>query len=448
MSTKFNNHVVEFKPLFLFDFSEYFDAREDFLTFDDVEGYVVLGYSCDMNLDIRRMMSERRKLLMSKNPKLTFKGFRKGKEPLDMIVKHFGYNVFFIDIVLDFLECLSFEQSYLIERIVNISRVEWSGERLIVEMVVERFKDLDIKDSDYKGIEIEERDEVVGDVDIQNELDRMIKSRRTAVDKEGEIGSDDYVTFRYVAKVGEKDIDEETTLITDGSDSRWSKEFLDGFIGHKIGDEFEIDVKFDDSFANHVFAGKEVLFKIGIKKVQSIVTPEMNNEFCKKHYDVDDVDALKVKIQDMLLKNKKDANDEFYYTTIENKLIEICGERDLGVSDTFIFMEVDKRLNGYKKAYGDAFNKMAEREDDYKKFVDGLKEQVIKGIKVDVMLQMISNKEDIKVDGDDLIKLKEDMPNIQQAEGADGMVSFMRRKKTMDKIMFYGNKIKVGDVNE
>ena len=117
-------------------------------------------------------------------------------------------------------------------------------------------------------------------------------------------------------------------------------------------------------------------------------------------------------------------------------MLDKYSEADFGISEEFIEMEIEKKLHGYKKMYGRGFDDFEkDKKEEYIKFVEEIKAHVIKGIKIDVILQCISNKEGIKVGEEDLLQARNDYPYLQQAPNAEGMISFLRRKKAMEKLV-------------
>ena len=58
--------------------------------------------------------------------------------------------------------------------------------------------------------------------------------------------------------------------------------FEDGILGHKAGDEFEINVTFPQNYPNKELAGKPVVFKIKLHDVCVRQLPALNSDFAKK----------------------------------------------------------------------------------------------------------------------------------------------------------------------
>ena len=83
--------------------------------------------------------------------------------------------------------------------------------------------------------------------------------------------------------------------------------FEDGILGHKAGDEFEINVTFPKNYPNKELAGKPVVFKIKLHDVCVRQLPALNSDFAKKAANVDTMDEFRAQIRQQLHDNKHAA---------------------------------------------------------------------------------------------------------------------------------------------
>ena len=83
--------------------------------------------------------------------------------------------------------------------------------------------------------------------------------------------------------------------------------FEDGILGHKAGDEFEINVTFPKNYPNKELAGKPVVFKIKLHDVCVRQLPALNSDFAKKAGNVDTMDEFRAQIRQQLHDNKHAA---------------------------------------------------------------------------------------------------------------------------------------------
>ena len=76
--------------------------------------------------------------------------------------------------------------------------------------------------------------------------------------------------------------------------------FEDGILGHKAGDEFEINVTFPKNYPNKELAGKPAVFKIKLHDVCVRQLPALNSDFAKKVANVDTMDELRAQVKQQL----------------------------------------------------------------------------------------------------------------------------------------------------
>ena len=88
-----------------------------------------------------------------------------------------------------------------------------------------------------------------------------------------------------------------------GSD-RMIPGFEEGILGHKAGDEFEINVTFPANYRAKDYAGKAATFKIKLHDVCVRQLPAMNSDFAKKAGNVDTMEEFREKVRKQLYDGK------------------------------------------------------------------------------------------------------------------------------------------------
>ena len=83
--------------------------------------------------------------------------------------------------------------------------------------------------------------------------------------------------------------------------------FEDGILGHKAGDEFEINVTFPERYPSKELAGKPAVFKIKLHDVCVRQLPAMNSDFAKKVGGVDTMEEFREKVHKQLYDGKHGA---------------------------------------------------------------------------------------------------------------------------------------------
>ena len=236
-------------------------------------------------------------------------GFRRGKAPRAVVEQHIGAD----RIKYEALESLLpkvFQQAIKENELDVISQptVEHYdfniGEDLKITAKVEVRPEFDLKD--YKGLTVDVEEYVIPEDAYQKSLDNMLDRAVTyevVVDrptKEDDLVKFDFEGFSNGEKIEHGD-GKNYTL--DLAHSRFIPGFAEQLVGHKVDEEFEINLNFPEDYHEKSLAGAPAMFKIKIHEIKQKVRPELNEEFAKK-MGFDSVEALEKDIKDYLQKDK------------------------------------------------------------------------------------------------------------------------------------------------
>ncbi|MEK1370698.1 trigger factor [Limosilactobacillus fermentum] len=175
---------------------------------------------------------------------------------------------------------------------------------------------------DYRGMEVPEQDTSVSDADVDSELENKRQQQAELVLKEDEAAADgDTVVIDYEGSVdGEKfdggSADNYSLVLGSGS---FIPGFEDQLVGHKAGEDVDVNVTFPEDYHAKDLAGKDALFKVKIHEVKEKQLPELDDEFAK---DVDeDVETL-AELKDKVKKQLQDQKEAAAKAAIEDAAIE------------------------------------------------------------------------------------------------------------------------------
>ncbi len=252
-------------------------------------------------------------------------GFRKGKAPLHIIKTMYGKDVFFEDAINacipEAFEAAVKEAELDIVGNPKFDLVSFEGD---VVLKATGFVKPEATIEDYKGIEAERKVKRVTEADVKAELDRALdRNARFINEYDGALSEGDTVTLDYEGSVdgvpfdGGKAEGHELKL---GSGS-FIPGFEDQIIGHKLGEEFDVNVTFPEDYHAKDLAGKAAVFKCTVRSLKQL--PLADDEFAKDVSEFDTLAEYKADLKAKLTKtNEAMADREF-----EGKIIETLIEK-------------------------------------------------------------------------------------------------------------------------
>ena len=286
----------------------------------------------------------------SEGKKMTIPGFRKGKAPKAFIEKYYGESVFFegaLDklyrpALMDAVEASGLEVISIGQADITAVSKE-DGVQMKVTVVVKP----EITIEGYKGIEATKKKVEVTDADVSGELTKVQdrNSRMVTVDNRAALtGDTTVIDFEGccdgVAFDGGKGENFELSL---GS-GQFIPGFEDQIVGHEVGEEFEINVKFPEEYQAENLKGKDATFKIKLHEIKRKELPVLDDEFAKDVSEFDTLDAYKDSIREKLQSDREKAAE----SDVENQIVEALIEKVQGeIPDEMYENEVEESINSF-----------------------------------------------------------------------------------------------------
>lgn len=338
-----------------------------------------------------------------KNADANIDGFRKGKAPKDVFIKHFGIESLYmdsIDAALPKAYSKALEENKLVpacEPKVDIKNIDESH----VEFEFTIITKPEVKLSSYKNLGVKKETPKVTKEEIADELSHMQSRFAEIVVKEngsvenGDIAVIDFEGFTDgVAFEGGKGTDYPLEI---GSNT-----FIPGFeeqlVGLKKGESKDVNVKFPEDYVENL-KGKDAVFKVTVKEVKARVLPELNEEFYKDlgYDDVKTKEDLEKKIEEHLMEHKtEDAENKYIDALIDAGIAKMTVE----VNDEIVEEEVARMMDDLSHR----LEMQGVPLDKYLEFtgsnIDAFKEQArpeaLKRIKSRYLLDEIISKENLE----------------------------------------------------
>ena len=259
---------------------------------------------------------------------ITVPGFRKGKAPRSIIEKMYGKGVFYEDAINDLIP--EYYESAVKEsglEVVglpefDIESVDENGVVLTVNVYVKP----EVEIEGYKGIEVEKKVDKVTAAEVKAEIDRVRDRNSRMIDVEdraakiGDTANIDYEGFvDGTAFDGGKGEGHDLIL---GS-GQFIPGFEDQIVGHKIGDEFDVNVTFPEDYHAEELKGKAAVFKTRLNSLKLKELPAADDEFARDVSDFDTFAEYEADVKAKITKRKEDAAEAEVESQLIEKLIEL-----------------------------------------------------------------------------------------------------------------------------
>lgn len=387
---------------------------------------------------------------MKQRKSIQIPGFRKGKATQGMIEKVYGEAAFYEDALeavypeavsaaIEEAGLKTVDQPYDLD-VPVMSKAEGVEMKMKVTVYPE------VKLGDYKGLEATMLPTEATDEDVAAELENMRdrNSRLISVeDRAAEMGDTAEIDFEgFVDGVAFDGGKGENYPLELGSGS-----FIPGFeeqvAGHKIDEEFDVNVTFPEEYAEEL-AGKDAVFKCKIHEIKAKEMPELDDEFAKDVSEFDTLDELKEDVKKQLSEKKEaEAKSDF-----ENQLIEkVIANMECEVPECMF----EQRTNEMIQDYGYRLQMQGIDLNTYLSYLgqdmDSFKESFRSGaenqVKASIALDAIVEAEKIEATEEEIdaeiAKLAEqyqmEAEQIKKAVPTEQIASDIKSKKAVDLIV-------------
>lgn len=267
-------------------------------------------------------------------------GFRKGKAPHRVVLRHMGKEALIRE-VIDELGEAAYDEAVEKSRLEPIQLddleiAEW--EPLTLAMTVSLKPTIDL--GDYRSLPVAIREVEVEDVEIEDVLRGLQEqyAERVSVDRPAALGD-----FALVDVEGTLDgrevvkLDQQEYQLRSDADSPVAN-FGEKLIGMSVGEERSFRVAFPGDYEDETFAGHEVDFRAHLYNLQEKHLPEMNDDLARMVGGFASLEELRRKIADDLY-SRRDAEqkDEL----VEGLLDSIAEEGEIDYPPLFLNRELE-----------------------------------------------------------------------------------------------------------
>ena len=269
-------------------------------------------------------------------------GFRKGKVPHTIIEQRYGLaarqDALSDEMQRAFFDLVIGEKLNLAGRPTFTPNNYEAGKDFSFTATFEVFPEVELKG--LENIEVEKPVVEITEADLDKMVDVLRKQQATWTESQDAAKADDRVTIDFVGSVDGEEFEggKASDFVLFMGQGRMIPGFEDGIVGHKTGEQFDIDVTFPEDYHAENLKGKAAKFAITLKKVENMVLPELTEEFVKKFGAGKSVEELRAEIKKNMQRELKNA----VTSRIKNQVINgLLAQNEIEVPAAAVAEEVD-----------------------------------------------------------------------------------------------------------
>ncbi|MDR3726977.1 MAG: trigger factor [Terracidiphilus sp.] len=334
-------------------------------------------------------------------------GFRAGKVPETVIKRRFAAEI--KKDVIDGLLPERFNKAVLdlgVKPVGQPQVIELTvedGEPLHVKAVFEYLPDFSI--DGYQSVTVDKPAVEITDEEYQQELAQLRESRASVepVEEDRPLVDGDWAQITYKGQIdGDAEaapIAGEDTLVEIGGKDT-VEAFTTALRGAKPGQELKAEVIYPADYAEPKLAGKTVAYEVEVKAIKKRILPELNDDFAKELGDYDSFADLEARVREHMSARKRQSVEGETKDRLFAALIE---KYQFPVPESLVQEQIDARLErGLRALAAQGMNTEQMRKLDFARLRAAQRDSAVAEVKASILLDRISNEENITVSDDDL----------------------------------------------
>ncbi|KPD03513.1 trigger factor [Moellerella wisconsensis] len=367
--------------------------------------------------------------LVNAAKKVRIDGFRKGKVPMHIVKQRYGASVL-QDVLGDVMQ-RNFINA-IIENKVNPAGAPSykpeqfeDGKDFTYSVEFEVYPEIELQGLDT--IEVEKPAVEVKEEDVDNMLDTLRKQQAEWKETDEAAAADSRVTVNFSGSIDGEEFEggkaEDFALVM--GEGRMIPGFEEGVVGHKAGEEFDIDVNFPEDYHAENLKGKAAKFAIVLKKVEQRELPEFTEEFIKRFGIADGtLDGLRAEVRKNMQRELKNAIRSRVKAQVLDGLVKA---NDIDVPVAVIDGEIDVLRRQAAQRFGGDEKQAMELPREL--FEEQAKRRVVIGL----LLGEVIRTNELKADEDRVKVLIEEMASAYE-DPAEVIEYYSKNNELMDSV--------------
>ena len=359
-----------------------------------------LHYSVNGVISADELQNVADEILLEYGKKVKMPGFRTGKVPLKILRQK--YNASAYGEAIDKLMNRDLE-TYVADKKIRLAgapKVDLSG--WTVGQDVEYTMEFDILPTlpaiDLEKITVTKKNAKLDEKEVETALENIRKSRSTAEKQDA----------KYKAADGDTAVIDFKGFVDDvafaGGEAKkhhlilGSGAFIPGFedqiIGHKVGDKFDVNVKFPADYHAADLAGKDARFEVEVHEVRKHILPELNDDLAKQ-VGQESVEALREHIRKII----NEQYDEAAKRDMRNELLDALADKvKLDLPETLVEQEYNMAKSEFDHQHSHCHDEKCDHKWDEKQE----RKDAERRVKLGLILAEWGTQNKVEVTRDDL----------------------------------------------
>ena len=348
------------------------------------------------------------KAFKKNNKKAKIDGFRPGKAPKDVFIKHYGKQSLYMDAADEaadkaYQKLLTDHASDVKDLVArpDIALTYVDDEKITFKFTLTTRPE--VKLGKYKGLGIKKDEVKAEEAEIEDAIKHMRERYAEDVLKDGAIASGDIAVIDFEGFVDGKAFEggkAENYSLKIGSGT-----FIPGFeeqlIGLKSGDKKDVKVTFPEDYHAADLKGKEAIFKVTIHEVKEVKIPELDKDFFEDlgMEGINTKEELEAQVSENIIARKEMEAENKY---LDDLLEAAAKETVVDIPEAMINEELDRMVAQYAdhlKMQGISIEQFYQfTNSDEEALKDQMRPEAIKRITYRLMLEEIAKVENIEID--------------------------------------------------
>ncbi|WP_303835980.1 trigger factor [Ruminococcus flavefaciens] len=340
---------------------------------------------------------------------IQIRGFRKGKVSRKLAEREFGEGAFYEGAINSLLgpeidAAVKETGLVLVDRpnveVTSIDKAQG------VELKAVCVTKPEIEIADYKGIKAPKEVKEITEEDIDKQIDIIRKKNARIVSVEDRAAQlDDEVIIDFEGFFGDEAF--EGGKGEDHPLRLGSGQFIPGFedqiVGHNIGDEFDVNVKFPEDYQMTDYAGKDATFKCKLKAISYEELPEINDDLVKDATEFETVAEYKDDIKTKL----EEAATQQAESGFENAVMEaLISKVDAPIPNCMYEQRIDSLMRSFEQQLQqqgmDIKLYFQYTGMDMDSFRETYRDRAVNEVKLRLALEKIADLENIQISDEEL----------------------------------------------